>query len=60
MLREISLVLAGAAILAYAIEFLFSHFDDPREPRRVAPKLPVIGHVLGFLRNGFNYYEETR
>ncbi|RDL36335.1 Uncharacterized protein BP5553_05687 [Venustampulla echinocandica] len=56
MLREASLGLAGVVIIAYVIEFLVSHLDDPREPRRVPPRIPVIGHILGFLRHGFDYY----
>ena len=60
MLREASLGLAGVVILAYGIDYLFSRFDDPQEPRRVTPRLPVIGHMLGILRYGFNYYNITR
>jgi hypothetical protein len=61
MLREASLVgLAAVVILVYGIDFLFSHFDDPREPRRVTPKVPVIGHFLGLLRYGWDYYSLTR
>ncbi|KAI0124120.1 cytochrome P450 [Xylariales sp. AK1849] len=59
MLYEASLVLlAGVVILAYGVDFIFSQFDDPREPRRVTPKVPVpvIGHILGVFRYGFNYY----
>ncbi|KAI5468182.1 cytochrome p450 monooxygenase [Mariannaea sp. PMI_226] len=59
MLREISLVLAGVVILAYSIEFLFIWFDDPREPRRIAPRIPIIGHLIGFLQDGFDYYNFT-
>ena len=60
MLHEVSLVLAGVVILAYGLEFLFRHLDDPREPRRVTPTVPVIGHIVGFLRGGFDYYGTTR
>ncbi|KAI1333956.1 cytochrome P450 [Xylariaceae sp. FL0016] len=53
-----AIILAVVAILAYGIDSLFGHFDDPREPRRIAPliRVPVIGHILGVLRYGFNYY----
>jgi hypothetical protein len=56
------LITAGIAILAYGIDFLFGQFDDPREPRRITPKVPVpvIGHILGVLRYGFNYYNLLR
>jgi hypothetical protein len=60
MLHEASFVIAGVAILAYSLEFLFSHLDDPREPRRVASTIPVIGHIVGFLNRGFDYYGTTR
>ncbi|KAK5657866.1 hypothetical protein OQA88_2414 [Cercophora sp. LCS_1] len=52
------LALAGLLLLGYAIDFFFTSLDDPREPRRIAPKIciPVIGHVLGLIRYGFNYY----
>jgi hypothetical protein len=59
MLREASLVLTGIIILVYSIEYLFSYFDDPREPRRVISTVP-FGHALGFLRHGFDYYNITR
>ncbi|KAF7531986.1 hypothetical protein G7054_g8369 [Neopestalotiopsis clavispora] len=59
MLYENLVVLvAGIAILAYGVDFVFGQFDDPGEPRRITPKIPVpiIGHILGVLRYGFNYY----
>ena len=56
MLREAALALAVVFILAYGIEFLFTRFDDPREPRRLPPGIPIIGHALGFMRHGFDYY----
>ena len=56
MLREASLVLAVVVILAYGIEWLFTYFDDPREPRRLPPTIPIIGHLIGFMRHGFDYY----
>jgi hypothetical protein len=60
MLREAALVLTGIVILAYSIDFLFTCFDDPREPRRLTPTIPIFGHVLGFIRYGFDYYVITR
>ncbi|KAI0124130.1 cytochrome P450 [Xylariales sp. AK1849] len=59
MFREVLLSIVGVIILTYGVEFLFTYFDDPREPRRVSPTipLPIIGHILGFLRHGFNYYD---
>ena len=48
----------GIALLAYGVDFLLRRLDDPREPRRITPKIPVpvVGHILGVLRYGFNYY----
>lgn len=60
MLREVSFALVGVTILAYVVEWVFSFLDDPREPRRVSPTVPVLGHVIGFLRYGFDYYHITR
>lgn len=60
MLREVSFVLAGLIILAYIVEWSFSYFDDSREPRRVSPTIPILGHVIGFVRYGFDYYHITR
>ncbi|KAK8010246.1 Cytochrome P450 [Apiospora arundinis] len=49
----------GVVVFAYGIDFILDQFDDPREPRRIRPKIPVpvVGHILGVLRYGFNYYE---
>ncbi|KAK8867688.1 cytochrome P450 [Apiospora arundinis] len=49
----------GVVVFAYGIDFILDQFDDPREPRRIRPKIPVpvIGHILGVLRYGFHYYE---
>ncbi|KAL4874714.1 cytochrome P450 [Aspergillus karnatakaensis] len=58
MLREVLLGLAGLFLLAYNLEYFVAQRDDPREPRRLSPSIPVpiIGHVLGFFRHGFGYY----
>lgn len=60
MLNEAAFALAVVTILAYCLEFLSRALDDPREPPRLAPRIPVIGHVLGFLRYGFDYYMLTK
>ena len=60
MLSVVSFGLAGIIGLALVVEWLFRYLDDPREPRRVSPTIPVFGHVLGFLRYGFDYYHITR
>ena len=62
MLYEATAVLVGIAVLAYAVDFVYSRYDDPREPRRVMPSIPVpiVGHILGIMRYGFNYYNVLR
>lgn len=60
MLREIAYGLVGLVILAYTLEFSLGFFDDPREPPRVSPSIPIIGHVLGLVRHGAKYYTITR
>jgi hypothetical protein len=60
MIREVLFSLGGVVLLAYGIDFLFGYFDDPREPRRVNPTIPVIGHILGIMYYGFDYYDVTR
>ncbi|KHO00583.1 Cytochrome P450 [Metarhizium album ARSEF 1941] len=60
MIRELLYGVAAAALLAYTADFLFSLRDDPREPPRVRPAIPLVGHVLGIMRRGPTYYTETR
>ncbi|KAK7996769.1 hypothetical protein PG989_004809 [Apiospora arundinis] len=31
----------GVVVFAYGIDFILDQFDDPREPRRIRPKIPV-------------------
>ncbi|KAI1349205.1 cytochrome P450 [Xylaria sp. FL0043] len=45
--------------LAYVAELARSYGDDPREPRRLRPRVPLIGHILGLLRHGPAYYTLT-
>lgn len=60
MLRELAYGVAALILLAYALDFLFSLGDDAREPPRILPKVPLIGHVLGLMRHGPTYYRHTR
>lgn len=60
MIRELAYGIAGLVLLAYAIDFLFGLGDDPQEPPRIRPKVPLIGHVLGVMRAGPTYYSQTR
>jgi len=60
MLQELMCGFVGLACLAYIGEYLFSLGDDHREPPRLRSKVPLIGHVLGFLRSGPSYHTELR
>ncbi|KAH7118584.1 cytochrome P450 [Dactylonectria estremocensis] len=59
MLREIAYSFAGLVLLAYAAEWALTLFDDPREPQRVQPLVPLIGHLLGMIQKGTAYYSDT-
>ncbi|KAI1333952.1 cytochrome P450 [Xylariaceae sp. FL0016] len=59
MIQEIVLTILGALVFAHGLEFVFSCLDDPQEPPRVRPAIPIpiIGHILGFFLYGFDYYD---
>jgi hypothetical protein len=52
-------LLAAAALLA-VFGFLLSRLTrisvDPREPPVIHPKVPLIGHIIGLVRNGPLYF----
>lgn len=50
----------GAVVFAYVAEYLFSIRDDPREPKRLRPRVPLIGHVLGLITSGPSYHSQLR
>ncbi len=60
MIRELAYGIAGLVLLAYTVDFLFSLGDDPREPPRIRPKVPLVGHLLGIMGSGPVYYSQTR
>lgn len=60
MLYELTFSFLGLLGLAYALEFVLSLKDDSREPRRLSPRIPLIGHVYGIVKYGTVYYNETR
>lgn len=60
MIREILYSLVAIVLLGYTIEITSALFNDPREPPRVSPQIPVIGNVVGLLRHGTKYYTTTR
>ncbi|KAK7428006.1 hypothetical protein QQZ08_005437 [Neonectria magnoliae] len=59
MFREAAYSLAGLALLAFSIEWALGLFDDPREPQRVQPRVPLLGHLLGMMQYGTSYYSKT-
>ncbi|KAK4180647.1 cytochrome P450 [Triangularia setosa] len=59
MLRELLYVVVGLVLLAYTADIFFNGGDDPREPVRIRPRFPLIGHVLGLMAEGPTYYRKT-
>ncbi|KAI1477955.1 cytochrome P450 [Daldinia eschscholtzii] len=59
MLRELIYVSIGLVFLAYALDYVLGSADDAREPKRVNPRVPLIGHVLGLTKYGSSYFMYT-
>ncbi|KAH8892085.1 cytochrome P450 [Thozetella sp. PMI_491] len=55
---EIVYGLISFVLLAYAAEYLLTLRDDPREPRRLSSRIPLVGHVLGFIQSGPSYHSQ--
>lgn len=60
-MNSLLLLVIGSAI---AVVFYFlGHFltlpHDPKEPPLIAPRIPLIGHVIGLLYNGTGYYSKV-
>ena len=54
-------VILVSAIVLYCFLVRFRTVSsDPREPPIVPPRIPVIGHVIGLIRNGGAYYTKLR
>ena len=51
--------LVTSAAIFILIPKLFT-MQDPREPPVVPASVPYIGHVIGIMRNKFNYYVQLR
>ena len=45
-----------------ALSLLYSRLakQDPREPPQAPTAIPIIGHIIGLMRNKFNYYVQLR
>ena len=57
----------GGIVLLFALSavwlgltFFFSPQPDSREPPVLRSSIPYIGHIIGLLRHGTRYYEQTR
>ncbi|KAF5022686.1 hypothetical protein F66182_5234 [Fusarium sp. NRRL 66182] len=59
MLREVLYSLAGLVLLAYGTEWVLSLLDDPREPKRLQSKIPLLGHLLGMIVHSSGYHGIT-
>lgn len=56
MMQLIVYGLLALIVLAYGIERMLIARDDPREPPRLHSKIPLIGHLVGFVIHGPGYY----
>lgn len=57
-LNGFSLVALGVTVLLLALNKLLLPSYDPREPPLAPTSIPIFGHVFGFMRNSFGYYEK--
>ena len=60
MIHELSHCLLGLVLLAYTVEYLLGLTDDVQEPPRLRSNIPLIGHILGIIRNGPSYHSQLR
>lgn len=60
MIHELGYYLLGLILLAYAAEYLLGLTDNAQEPPRLRSNIPLIGHVLGIIRNGPSYHSRLR
>lgn len=51
------LLFALLTVFVTIISRLLSVKHDPREPPLISPKIPYIGHLIGFLRHGNDYMQ---
>jgi hypothetical protein len=53
----------GIAAIVVFVSLLYRYSSpqmDPREPRFVAPGIPLVGHIVGLVRHGVDYFEVIR
>ncbi|KAI8960547.1 cytochrome P450 [Daldinia sp. FL1419] len=59
MLGELIYSSIGLVLLAYILNYVFSLADDTQEPKRINPKVPLIGHAIGMAKYGPSYFTNT-
>lgn len=52
-------LLSFAAVYLLANRYLISK-HDPNEPPLLPPKIPIVGHVIGLIRQKVYYYLDIR
>lgn len=54
---NIALWIAVVAVVAATVSYLFGPTHDPNEPPAIHQKVPHIGHIIGLLQHGLQYFE---
>lgn len=60
LVSSIAMVLLLASLFALSAIRLLEPTYDPKEPPVLPQKIPYIGHILGLLQHGLNYYKKLR
>lgn len=55
-LQYILLGLLGLTLLGYYFDNYGS--SDPREPKRLQPSIPLVGHLMGMFTRHTQYYDD--
>lgn len=53
-------IVAVFAVLVVLLDRVLRLRLDPREPPLISQKIPILGHLAGFLKYGSDYYLRTR
>lgn len=60
MIHELGYCLLASVLLAYTAEYLLGSTDNVQEPPRLRSNIPLIGHILGIIRDGPSYHSRLR
>ena len=55
-LQYIVLIVLGLTFLGYSFDSYGS--ADPREPKKLRPSFPFVGHLMGMLAKHTEYYDD--